>query len=85
MRRMLEALGLVVVRLSRVRFAGLDVGGLAPGDFRELAADEVEMLRRACHAAGAPHLSIKQDRPAGELRSDPSVESPSRPPHSRGS
>jgi 23S rRNA pseudouridine2605 synthase len=53
-RRMLEALGLVVVRLTRVRFAGIEVGDLAPGDFRELAPEEVEMLRRACQPVACP-------------------------------
>ncbi len=45
-RRMLESLGLVVVRLTRVRFAGLEVGDLAPGDFRELTEDEVKGLKQ---------------------------------------
>jgi len=47
-RRMLESLGLVVVRLTRVRFAGLDVNDLAPGDFRELSIAEVRKLRQQC-------------------------------------
>jgi 23S rRNA pseudouridine2605 synthase len=45
-RRMGEAVGHEVRRLERVRYAGLDARGLAPGEWRELTRDEVEGLRR---------------------------------------
>jgi pseudouridine synthase len=45
-KRMLEAVGHPVARLHRSRYAGLDLGGLAPGDSRELTRDEVAALRR---------------------------------------
>jgi 23S rRNA pseudouridine2605 synthase len=45
-RRMGEAVGHPVRRLERVRYAGLDARGLAPGEWRELTRDEVEGLRR---------------------------------------
>jgi 23S rRNA pseudouridine2605 synthase len=45
-RRMLEAVGHPVRRLHRSRYAGLTVDGLDPGTWRELAADEVRVLRR---------------------------------------
>ena len=45
-RRMCEAVGHRVRRLHRSVYAGLRVDGLAPGDWRELTASEVERLRR---------------------------------------
>jgi 23S rRNA pseudouridine2605 synthase len=46
-KRMLEAVGHPVRSLRRTRYAGLTVEGLEPGEWRELAADEVEALRAA--------------------------------------
>ena len=45
-KRMCAAVGHPVVRLHRSRYAGLDVRDLAPGAWRELAAEEVRELRR---------------------------------------
>jgi pseudouridine synthase len=39
-RRLLEAVGLPVLRLKRVRFGSLRLRGLKPGEWRELTADE---------------------------------------------
>jgi 23S rRNA pseudouridine2605 synthase len=44
-RRMVEAVGLEVVRLVRVRVGSLRLGDLAPGAWRRLSAAEVEALR----------------------------------------
>jgi 23S rRNA pseudouridine2605 synthase len=44
-KRMLEAVGHPVRRLHRSRYAGLELGALAPGEWRELGADEVSALR----------------------------------------
>jgi pseudouridine synthase len=44
-KRMCEAVGHPVVRLHRIRYAGLDVAGLEPGEWRELTPDEVAALR----------------------------------------
>jgi 23S rRNA pseudouridine2605 synthase len=44
-KRMCEAVGHPVTRLHRSRYAGLDVSGLAPGQWRELTQDEVAALR----------------------------------------
>lgn len=44
-KRMCEAVGHPVRRLHRSRYAGLDLEGLAPGEWRELTADEVRALR----------------------------------------
>src|SRR5918995_918161 len=46
-KRMCEAVGLPVTRLHRPRYAGLELGDLAPGAWRELSDDEVERLRAA--------------------------------------
>lgn len=45
-KRMCEAVGHPVLRLHRSRYAGLDLRGLAEGEWRELADDEVASLRR---------------------------------------
>ena len=50
-KRMCAAVGHPVRRLHRSRYAGLELGGLAPGEWRELAPDEVAALRRP---GGAP-------------------------------
>jgi 23S rRNA pseudouridine2605 synthase len=44
-KRMLEAVGHPVRRLHRVRYAGLDLGGLEPGGWRKLGKDEIAALR----------------------------------------
>ena len=46
-RRMCEAAGHPVRRLHRSVYAGLTLGGLAPGEWRELAPEEVDRLRAA--------------------------------------
>jgi 23S rRNA pseudouridine2605 synthase len=46
-KRMCAAVGHPVLRLHRSRYAGLGLGVLAPGEWRELMADEVAALRRA--------------------------------------
>jgi 23S rRNA pseudouridine2605 synthase len=44
-KRMCEAVGHPVRRLHRSRYAGLDLSGLEPGEWRELTPDEVAGLR----------------------------------------
>ncbi len=46
-KRMCEAVGHPVRRLHRSRYAGLVLGDLEPGEWRELTATEVDALRRA--------------------------------------
>lgn len=46
-RRMLEAVGHRVLRLQRVRFGPIRIGGLAPGEWRVLTEAEVEALQAA--------------------------------------
>ena len=45
-KRMLEAVGHPVRRLHRTGYAGLDLTGLEPGEWRELSREEVAELRR---------------------------------------
>ena len=45
-RRMLETVGHPVRRLHRSRYAGLTLPALAPGEWRELDAEEVTVLRQ---------------------------------------
>jgi pseudouridine synthase len=45
-KRMCEAVGHPVRRLHRSRYAGLDLAGLAPGQWRELTRAEVQELSR---------------------------------------
>ena len=52
-KRMCEAVGHPVRRLHRRRYAGLELGSLAPGEWRELTAAEVEELRRLVRLSGA--------------------------------
>ena len=46
-KRMCEAVGHSVRRLHRVRYAGLELDGLGPGESRQLTAAEVAALREA--------------------------------------
>lgn len=45
-RRMIEAIGHIPIALKRVRFAGLTLGGLKPGQWRHLTSDEVAQLKK---------------------------------------
>jgi 16S rRNA U516 pseudouridylate synthase RsuA-like enzyme len=42
---MLAAVGLTVVSLHRSKYAGLDLDGLKPGQWRDLTEDEVNGLK----------------------------------------
>jgi pseudouridine synthase len=52
-KRMCAAVGHPVRRLHRSRYAGLDLRGLAPGEWRELDEAEVDALRAAAGLRGA--------------------------------
>jgi len=51
-KRMCEAVGHPVRRLHRPRYAGLELGGLAPGEWRGLTPEEVARLREAARRPG---------------------------------
>jgi len=51
-RLMFKHLGRLVEKLKRVRIGPVDLGGLKPGEFRYLTAEEVEKLKRAIRRPG---------------------------------
>ncbi|HYZ20124.1 MAG TPA: pseudouridine synthase [Gaiellaceae bacterium] len=53
-KRMLEAVGHPVRRLHRPRYAGLNIKGLGPGEWRELGGAEVEALRELTRSRARP-------------------------------
>jgi pseudouridine synthase len=61
-KRMCEAVGHPVVRLHRSRYGGLDLAGLAPGEWRELTRAEVAGLRRLVASAPSPPASSRRRR-----------------------
>jgi 23S rRNA pseudouridine2605 synthase len=52
-KRLLEAVGLPVLRLFRPEFGGISVQGLRPGQWRALEPEEVRTMRRAAGEEGA--------------------------------
>jgi 23S rRNA pseudouridine2605 synthase len=61
-KRMCEAVGYPVARLHRSRYAGLDLAGLSPGEWRELTRSEVAGLRRLAATAGERQGATKPSR-----------------------
>ncbi|RME23605.1 MAG: rRNA pseudouridine synthase [Deltaproteobacteria bacterium] len=51
-RRLMEAGGYPVRRLVRLSYAGIELGGLKPGQVRKLTAGEYGRLRSACGLEG---------------------------------
>lgn len=69
-RRMCEAIGHRAFRVYRTEFAGVNVDGLRPGQFRYLSAGELARLYETVGLSGSvPELSQRaielRDRPAG--------------------
>ena len=58
-KRMCEAVGHPVTRLHRSGYAGLGLGDLAPGRWRELAGDEVAALRKAGARSASARTSAR--------------------------
>ncbi|HXF97213.1 MAG TPA: pseudouridine synthase [Gaiellaceae bacterium] len=61
-RRMCAAVGHPVRRLHRARYAGLDLQGLAPGEWRELTKEEVAQLREAAGLSPGREAARAQSR-----------------------
>ena len=61
-RRMMEAVGHAASSLRRVYFAGVELEGLAPGEYRELLPVEIKKLRRVAEA-GLKAKSRPRSRP----------------------
>jgi 23S rRNA pseudouridine2605 synthase len=53
-KRMCAAVGLPVTHLHRPRYGGLELGELAPGEWRELSRREIERLRATTTRAARP-------------------------------
>ena len=64
-RRMAQAIGLMVMRLARISFAGITAEGLRPGQWRELSVDE---LRELQHEYGVPRRIRAPHAAAGTAR-----------------
>ena len=61
-KRMLEAVGYPARRLHRSVYAGLTLDGLAPGDWRELTPEEVELLVRVVGRGNLDDRGRRQTR-----------------------
>jgi 23S rRNA pseudouridine2605 synthase len=59
-RRMCEAVGLLVARLTRTRYGTLDLGHLKPGEYRKLTADEVSSLAAAATSRAPGKKPVKK-------------------------
>ena len=53
-RRLLDAVGHPVTRLRRVQFGGLELGTLAPGEWREVSAAELRAAFPGYRSRRAP-------------------------------
>jgi 23S rRNA pseudouridine2605 synthase len=74
-KRMCQAVGHRVQRLRRIRFAGIEVGGLKPGAWRIVTSDELRHLQAIGQAVADAEDPGSDDRPAPTRRA--------RPPRSR--
>lgn len=54
-RRMCEAVGLSILRLTRIALGSIPLGDLPIGHYRALTADEVDYLKGATHDLGDPN------------------------------
>ena len=65
--RLAEATNLTVMRLARVEFAGLNIDGLRPGQWRHLTSDELKKLRESYgHPKKIPKSTPKNPRVQGK-------------------
>jgi 23S rRNA pseudouridine2604 synthase len=88
-RRMTEYLGYEVVRLRRVRIMNIRLGGLRPGQWRELTAPEMALIERMLEGSVKTEEASRVGKPAikapqtGAARPGKTVDS--RPSRSSGS
>ena len=69
-RLMFKHFGRLVEKLKRVRIGPIELGPLKPGQFRYLAVEEVEKLKRALRSAASGPTG-RPVRPAGRLKPAP--------------
>jgi 23S rRNA pseudouridine2605 synthase len=68
-KRLCEAVGLLVLRLYRPEFGGVTVEGLRPGQFRPLAASEIRAMKQAVGlASGTPEATGPRALPRAARR-----------------
>jgi 23S rRNA pseudouridine2605 synthase len=85
-RRMCAAVGLFVVRLRRIRYGNLTLGGLKPGEYRLLSAEEAQNLdappappeRKTAERPAAPKPE-QSDKPRPPRSAAPSASRPAKP------
>ncbi len=62
-RRMLEAIGCLCLKIKRVRFAGISIEGMEPGEIRELDKKEIRELKEKA-GLGISRLEKSRKKPA---------------------
>lgn len=72
-KRMLEHVGHPVLKLKRIRFAGLELLGLEVGEYRYLTGKEIQQLKKAGRilqppASRTPSMIIRSRSFAGQMR-----------------
>ncbi len=87
-RRMMDAVGHAASSLRRVYFAGVELEGMAPGEYRELFPAEIKKLRRVAEAglkAKSRPRSRPKPHPRGVAPESAEPEKPAREaqPHAR--
>ena len=70
-RKMCAAVGLPCLRLVRAAIGGLGLGGLQPGQWRDLTAEEIQALRQVADDAEASTDTGRLHRPAAPTPTGP--------------
>jgi 23S rRNA pseudouridine2605 synthase len=52
-KRMMEYAGHPVLKLKRIKFAGLDLAGLETGEYRYLTEKEIQQIKKICGTMAA--------------------------------
>jgi len=70
-RKMTAAVGYPTLRLVRISIGSLDLGGLRPGEKRDLSPEEIENLRQSTISGGKANLTLKSLNRSRPLRHPP--------------
>ena len=65
-RKMAEALGLVVVNLHRTTFAGINLKGLSEGNWAEFSEKEMQIVQQALAASNLSGIAGKKYEDDGD-------------------